>query len=632
MEKEINDFYEIIQKEIINYFLVPKGKNEYLSYERINILIQDLVTSLNCNSYYIYSKSINDEKKRITNYNTVLSCSPKLFSFILFPQKLNRNLLNLCKKCTLLFSEIFDNIVCDLPFLLKALEDIKGNDDFCKKIIEICENVYLNEENGRNIKNDIRCIIGRSDYMKNDGNNSEIKQIEYNTISVAFGNLSSTIFEAHKNMIKEIYKEYFPYMNKQNQEEIFEILDKKFDNNFLQGISTCIEKVHNIYIENSNQLENNKVITICILHDDDINSFDKYQTKYELSKLGISQRYFTIKQLQNLFEKKKIFLNYPNETLKESIDRVINNNNNNGCNEKKIRPGKLMINLNDDDINGYDIYDGVKMFEQYKKNIFEVSVIYFRALYAPLHYNEIVWELREMLEFSDSVKIPSLPYQLVGLKKIQMLLLDDDILRKYISIDINKKKKSEEQILNDMNMLKKTFALQIDPSLNKHSDIISYAIKNENKFILKPQREGGQNNLHGNDVKEKLMLYYKPEEKNKLSFYVLMEKLFPSPFPTIHCRIKEVNKNYEQKINKLSEENQLQKKNSNYCDEEDTQFIEFSLEQSISEFGFFHNIIFFKDKNILNEQKGYLVRTKNVNENEGGAICGISSLDSVFLV
>ncbi|CXI61654.1 glutathione synthetase [Plasmodium berghei] len=625
MEKEINNFYEIIQKEIINYFLVPKGKNEYLSYERINILIQDLVASLNSNGYFIYAKSINDEK-RVINYNTVLSSPPKLFSFILLPQKLNIDLLNLCKKCTLLFSEIFDNIVCDLPFLLNALENIKGNDEFSKKIIDICEKVYLSKENGRNINNDIRCIIGRSDYMKHDGNlgnDSEIKQIEYNTISVAFGNLSSIIFEAHKNMIKEIYKEYFPYMTEQNKEEIFEILDKKFDNNFLQGISTCIEKSHNIYIENTNKLKNNKIVTICILHDDDINSFDKYQTKCELNKLGISQRYFTVKQLQNLFEKKKIFLNYTNETLNESIDRLINNIN--GCNEKNIRPGKLMINLNDDDING-------NIFEQYKKNIFEVSVIYFRALYSPLHYNEIVWKLREMLEFSDAVKIPSLPYQLVGLKKIQMLLLDDEILRKYISIDLNKNKKSEEQILNDMSTLKKTFALQIDPSLNKHSDIISYAIKNENKFILKPQREGGQNNLHGNDVKEKLMLYYKPEEKNKLSFYVLMEKLFPSPFPTIHCRIKEINKNYEQKMNPLSEENQLQKKNSNYCDEENTQFIEFSLEQSISEFGFFHNIIFFKDKNILNEQKGYLVRTKNVNENEGGAICGISSLDSVFLV
>ncbi|VTZ69109.1 glutathione synthetase, putative [Plasmodium chabaudi chabaudi] len=619
MEKEINDFYEIIQKEITNYFLVPKGKNEYLSHERINILIQDIITSLNCNGYYIHTKPINDEKKRIINNNVVLSCPPKLFSFILLPQKLNKNLLNLCKKCTLLFSEIFDNIVCDLPFLLSVLENVKGNDEFSKKIIDICERVYLSKENGRDINNEIRCVIGRSDYMKHDGNmdnDSEIKQIEYNTISVAFGNLSSIIFEAHKNMIKEIYKEYFPYMNEQSKEEIFEILDTKFDNNFLEGIVTCIEKAHNIYIENGNKLESdkNKVITICILHDDDVNNFDRYRTQYELSKLGISHRYFTIKQLQNLFEKKKIFLNYTDETLNESISRLMNNASK--CNEKKIRPGKLMINLNDDNVNS----DIGNIIEQYKKNIFEVSVIYFRALYAPSHYNEIIWELREMMEFSDAVKVPSLPYQLVGLKKIQMLLLDDEILRKYISMDLNKNKKSEEQIVNDMNIIKKTFALQIDPSLNKHSDIISYAIKNENKFILKPQREGGQNNFHGKDVKEKLMLYYKPEEKNKLSFYVLMEKLFPSPFPAIHCRIKETNKN------------DGQKNNSNYCDEEDTQFIEFSIEQSISEFGFFHNIIFFKDKNVLNEQKGYLVRTKNVNENEGGAICGISSLDSVFLV
>ncbi|CRH00546.1 glutathione synthetase, putative [Plasmodium relictum] len=598
MEKKIDEFYDIIYNEILNYFTLPNEKNKYLSYKRIKLFISDLIDILNSESYYIFTNYCELKDKEKIFYN------PKLFSFTLFPQKLSKELLELCKRCTLLHSEIFDNMVCDIPFILKTFEKIKEFDNFYKNIIDICEKVYLNKENGRDIKNDIRCVIGRSDYMANKNNKEkndvEIKQVEYNTISVAFGHLSSILFEAHKNMIKQIYREYFPHFEEINEKEINEILDKKFENNFTQGIIKCFVECHNLYISNFKPLQGKyKTIMISVLIDDDLNKFDKYRTKHELNKLGIDQKFFTIKELQCLFEKKKLFLNYRNETLRDSLNRVNKNLNV----REKFKSGKLFLDLNDDNTDFLtDVY--------YEENLYEISVIYFRCLYSPHHFNETIWNLREMIEFSDSVKIPSLPYQLVGSKRIQMLLLDDDILKKYISYNLNKNKKTEEQILNDIHTLKKSFALQVDPSLNENSNIVSLAIQNEHNFLLKPQREGGKNNLHGHEVKEKLMLYYDKKEKNKLSFYVLMQKLFPSSFTAIHCRTK--------------------KKHNN--DNDQSYFIEFSPEKSISEISLFHNFIFYKNKNILNEQKGYLIRTKNTNENEGGAICGISSLDSFFLI
>ncbi|SBT36418.1 glutathione synthetase (GS) [Plasmodium ovale wallikeri] len=630
MEKKIDDFYNVVQKEILNYFTAPNGKNEYLSYERIRLLIENLIDFLHCESFYIFNNSY-EQKNKIKPFQI-----PKLFSFTVVPQKVRRNLLDLCIQCTLLYAEIFDNIVCDIPFLLNIFEHVKEYDEFSKRIINICERIYLCKEHGRDITKDIRCIIGRSDYMLNCINTiastereecqEEIKQIEYNTISVAFGNLSSVIFEAHKNMIKEIYKEYFPYMEKKNEKEIYAILDKKFRNNFLEGIIKCISTCHRIYMEKYPPAHShNKTITICVLHDDDRNNFDKYKTKWELNKLGIGQKYFTITELQALFVNNKLFLNYPNETVVDSVKRVRNS----GCPcPGNMRPGKLLLDLNDnytrdiylgrDTIDGGNLSIPIDNCKSYERNIFEVSVIYFRSLYSPAHFSEVTWALREMIEYSDSVKIPSLPYQLVGLKRIQMLLLDDNILRKYISFDVNKKKKTEEQIVRDINMLKKTFALQVDPSLTENSDIVSQAIKNENNFLLKPQREGGKNNLHGQDVRETLMLYYNSEEKRKLSYYVLMQRLFPSLFTAVHCRTR--HKGGETTNGKDTH------------GEEEPLFVTFSPEHSISEISLFHNFIFRENENVLNEQKGYLVRTKNAAENEGGAICGISSLDSFFLV
>ncbi|CRG97898.1 glutathione synthetase, putative [Plasmodium gallinaceum] len=599
MEKEIDEFYDIICNEILNYFLLPNEKNKYLSYKRIKIFISDLIDFLNSESFYIFTNYRESKDKEEIFFK------PKLFSFTLLPQKLNKEILELCRECTLLYSEIFDSMICDMQFLLKTFENTKEYDEFYKSIIDICERVYLNKENGRDIKNDIRCVIGRSDYMTNKKDNQkeddiEIKQVEYNTIAVAFGNLSSILFKAHKNIIKEIYREYFPYFNEKNEKEINDILEKKFQNNFTEGIITCFIECHNAYISNFKPLQGKyKTIIISVSVGDDLNKFDKYKTKNELKKFGIDQMFFTLKELQVLFEKKKLFLNYRHETLRDSLNRIKKNSND----YEQFKPGKLFLNLNDDDANFLNETN-------YERNIYEISVIYFRSLYSPYHFNETIWSLREMIEFSDSVKIPSLPYQLVGSKRIQMLLLDDDILKKYISYDLNKNKKTEQQIINDMNTLKKSFALQVDPSLDKNSHIISLAIENEKNFLLKPQREGGMNNLHGSDVKEKLMLYYDEKEKHKLSIYVLMQKLFPSSFITVHCRTKK-------------KENE---------DNDHSYFIEFSPEKSISEISLFHNFIFYKNKNILNEQKGYLIRTKNINENEGGAICGISSLDSFFLI
>ncbi|KJP85579.1 hypothetical protein AK88_04800 [Plasmodium fragile] len=657
LESRVNHFYGVVQREILNFFTEEKDNNEYLSYERIKLLVQDLMDYLHSDGFYIFTKTCKE------GANIRCLQEPKLFSFSVTPHKLSRNLLRLCQQCTLLYSELFDNMVCDMHFLLSVFEGIKKHDEFCGRLIEICERVYLSKQGpGRDIKKDIRCVIGRSDYMLDSrgwqsdprgesGKNGkgerdcEIKQIEYNTISVAFGNLSSVLFEAHKNMLKQVYRECFPLEGDkqeqrgggeaaagQEEEEqllhrVGSILEGKFKNDFLEGIVTCMKKCHQAYLTKAKPLQGqNKTVIISILHNEDLNSYDKYRTKYELNKMGISQKCLTIKELQILYEKKKIFLNYPHETLEETLKRVKKECPGDLHTEEKFAPGKLLLDLNTQE------YDPCQ-YPQYKKHVLEVSVVYFRSLYSPDHFNESIWHVRELMEFSDAVKIPSLPYQLVGSKRIQMILLDETILKHYLSLDVNKMKKSVEQLQHDVNLLQKTFALQVDPSLSQNEHIVSHAIREDHNYLLKPQREGGKNNLHGKDIKEKLMLYYKPEERDKLSFYVLMQRLFPTPFTAVHCRTRLCPSWEGAHDSSLThKEGDVGRNFSSVESWSKSHVVQFSPEQSISEISLFHNFVFCENVNLLNEQKGYLVRTKNAKENEGGAICGISSLDSFFLV
>ncbi|PFH35092.1 hypothetical protein BESB_059790 [Besnoitia besnoiti] len=56
----------------------------------------------------------------------------------------------------------------------------------------------------------------------------------------------------------------------------------------------------------------------------------------------------------------------------------------------------------------------------------EISVVYYRSMYGPSHYSEDVWKLREFLESSDAVKVPTVLGQLAGAKRTQQLFSDQD--------------------------------------------------------------------------------------------------------------------------------------------------------------------------------------------------------------
>ncbi|KAL3516153.1 hypothetical protein ACH5RR_023055 [Cinchona calisaya] len=211
-----------------------------------------------------------------------------------------------------------------------------------------------------------------------------------------------------------------------------------------------------------------------------------------------------------------------------------------------------------------------------------VAVIYFRAGYAPTDYpSELEWRARLMMEQSSAIKCPSISYQLAGTKKIQQELAKPGVIERFLE---NK---------DDIAKLRKCFA-----GLWSLDDLhtIQDAIERPGLYVMKPQREGGGNNIYGDNVKETLLRLQQAGNEEDAA-YILMQRIFPSLTPAILMRDGVSHK-----------------------------------DQTISELGVYAAYLRNKTKVIMNDNCGYLMRTKVSSSNEGGVAAGFAVLDSIYLV
>ncbi|KAF8665999.1 hypothetical protein HU200_054088 [Digitaria exilis] len=209
-----------------------------------------------------------------------------------------------------------------------------------------------------------------------------------------------------------------------------------------------------------------------------------------------------------------------------------------------------------------------------------VAVVYFRAGYAPTDYpSEAEWRARLLMEQSSAIKCPSISYHLVGTKKIQQELAKPNVLERFLD---NKE---------DISKLRRSFAglWSLD-----NEEIVKSAIEKPDLFVLKPQREGGGNNIYGHDLRDTLIKLQKEQES--LAAYILMQRIFPKTSLTPLVRGGD-----------------------------------WFEDLTISELGIYGAYLRNKDKVILNNHCGYLMRTKVSSSNEGGVAAGFAVLDSIYL-
>ena len=139
----------------------------------------------------------------------------------------------------------------------------------------------------------------------------------------------------------------------------------------------------------------------------------------------------------------------------------------------------------------------------------EISVVYYRAGYTPRDYpSDAEWQARLLIERSYAIKCPSIAYQLVGAKKVQQQLANSGELEKFLSV--------QEGCVEARN----TFA-----GLWQVDDVsVSMVLKNKGVgYVMKPQREGGGNNIYGLDIPVALDTMTTDER----SAYIFMELIQP---------------------------------------------------------------------------------------------------------
>ncbi|XP_001653706.2 glutathione synthetase isoform X2 [Aedes aegypti] len=215
-----------------------------------------------------------------------------------------------------------------------------------------------------------------------------------------------------------------------------------------------------------------------------------------------------------------------------------------------------------------------------------VTVIYFRAGYEPGHYygpNE--WAARLLMERTKAIKCPSIHYHLAGTKKVQQALAKPGILKRFI--EDNAKIDSIKDIFTGLYSLDKG---------EEGEQAVKLAFSNPERYVLKPQREGGGNNVYGSDIAGAL----EKMNEDERSAWILMERIFPP-----------LSRGYMIRPDgKMPPE----------------------IVDLVSELGIFGAIIGTKDKILYNKQVGHMLRTKLSSANEGGVAAGLGALDSPYLI
>jgi len=232
-----------------------------------------------------------------------------------------------------------------------------------------------------------------------------------------------------------------------------------------------------------------------------------------------------------------------------------------------------------------EINDNAKL--DLKKNLildgYTISVVYFRAGYTPKDYpSQKEWDAVLKMNQSMSILCPSVALHLTGCKKIQQTLSLPGCVEKFMGD-------------KEGSILRKYFAglWGLEKEDDETKAIIAKAINAPDDYVVKPQREGGGNNIWRDELKK----FLSSASVKERSPYILMERIKPANRRGILLRNSEVR------------------------------------DGTVSnEIGTFASYINDGKTEYLNEFMGHLVRTKLEGTDEGGVASGYAVVSSPMLL
>lgn len=230
---------------------------------------------------------------------------------------------------------------------------------------------------------------------------------------------------------------------------------------------------------------------------------------------------------------------------------------------------------------------------------YEVSTLYFRAGYSPNEYvSSESWDARLHLERSAAIKCPSILTHLAGSKKIQQILATPSSpqLERFLSTSLISGEFIER--------IRATFAAIYpldDTRAGRHAIDIALDAERSKGYVLKPQREGGGNNIYGAKIPP--FIRSLGDDSRKYRGHILMELIQP---PALR--------------NSILRNGQMMNGDV------------------IGELGVYGVCLWHQGKindgsGILeNWEAGFLLRTKGRESEEGGVAAGFGAVDSVCLL
>ncbi|ODQ63933.1 glutathione synthetase [Nadsonia fulvescens var. elongata DSM 6958] len=429
------------------------------------------------------------------------------------------------------YNELYARVALDEAWLTEIISDLaKFDKDFTGKL---WETFLLAKKKG--ITQPLSLGLFRSDYLvhqddDNDSGAPGIKQVEFNTVSVSFGALTSKVAELHNYLIAS-----GAYGDSINQ--------KFYQDTDLVPVSTSIDLLadglasgHNAYIKGRSDTElETKPSILFVVQPNELNALDQRHIEYSLLK-------------------------------------------NHGIRSFRVTLADVSHTTRSDPLNNRLIHIASNT---------EVSVVYYRSGYAPTDYpSQKEWDARLYLETTTAIKCPTLLTQLAGAKKIQQILTDKAVLKQFLPNACDD---------NIESIIKTHVAIYPLDESAQGLESRKLAFEQPERFVLKPQREGGGNNVYKSNIPS--FLNSIPEEE--WAGYILMELINP---PIIENKIIRKGEIYDGEI--------------------------------VSELGIFGTMLWNSSTGeiIENDTAGWLLRSKLQSSDEGGVAAGFGCVDGVYLV
>ncbi|GES66880.1 glutathione synthetase [Aspergillus terreus] len=455
----------------------------------------------------------------------------------LFPSPFPRSCFEEAKALQTVYNQLYAAITCDEEWIGKIMEDLIDVDDFISNLWKVHQDVKK-----EGYTQTLSLGLYRSDYMTHAPPSSTVpalKQVEFNTISSSFGGLSSLVASLHADLLNSppghpIAYPSHPLFNSNVPPE----------NTAVETLSAGLATAHKAY----GPSKSNPDLPTCILfvvQENERNTFDQLALFRHLTKVH----------------------NLP-------VFRLLRSEILNHTSIADSNPSRPLV------------YSPPHS----PKTRFEVSTVYLRCFYAPTDYtSERDWEARTHLERSAAIKCPTVLNQLAGCKIVQQVLAEStgpDHLAHFLT-------GTDPATIN---RVRATFAPQYDLSSSGRGRELALNPETALNHVLKPQREGGGNNIYKDAIPGFLRSIPETEWKR----WILMELITPPA---------------EAKNVALRSDGEV------------------LGGHVIGELGVYGTILWDQagGKVLHNEQGGWLMRTKARDVNEGGVATGFSSLDSILL-